>query len=224
MTTTLSPMPPRPESPPRALIDRRVLNLPNLITVSRLLLAVVLFVLIDVDGWWRTAAGLFVIAAFTDFLDGYLARKYGQVTVLGRILDPFVDKIIICGAFIFLQGKTDDGLFSGVTGWMTFIIVAREMFITSLRAVLEQYGKDFSAQWSGKLKMIVQCLAVPVCLLSLSRPFLEGIAPLLSGEEFARLRDGLLWVTVGITLYSGVEYVLRAVRLWNAAPPASPEG
>jgi CDP-diacylglycerol--glycerol-3-phosphate 3-phosphatidyltransferase len=203
-------------SAPPPIADRRSLNLPNLITVSRFVLSLVLFVLIDLDGWWRTAAVVFVVAAFTDFLDGYLARKYGQVTVLGRILDPFVDKIIICGSFIFLQGKTAEGLDSGVTDWMTFVIVAREMFITGLRAVLEQHGRDFSAKWSGKIKMIVQCATVPLCLLTLSRVFLADVEPYASQTQITQVRDVLLWATVAITVYSGVEYVVRAVRMWDA--------
>ena len=215
MSTLLTPPPPTQPSGPPQLFDRKSLNLPNLITVSRFVLAMILFVLIDMDGWWRTAAGLFVLAAFTDFLDGYLARKYGQITVLGRILDPFVDKLIICGAFIFLQGKTSGELTSGVTGWMTFVIVAREMFITSLRAVLEQYGRDFSAKWSGKLKMFLQCVAVPLCLLSLSELFLADLSVVISRSVFFTLRDAALWLTVGITVYSGVEYVVRAVQVWN---------
>ncbi|MCA9055098.1 MAG: CDP-diacylglycerol--glycerol-3-phosphate 3-phosphatidyltransferase [Planctomycetaceae bacterium] len=215
MPTLLTPPPPTQSSGPPQLFDRKALNLPNLITVSRFVLAMILFFLIDVDGWWRTAAGLFVLAAFTDFLDGYLARKYGQITVLGRILDPFVDKLIICGSFIFLQGKTSGDLTSGVTGWMTFVIVAREMFITSLRAVLEQYGRDFSAKWSGKLKMFLQCVAVPLCLLSLSELFLADLPAMISRSAFLAIRDAALWLTVGITVYSGVEYVVRAVRVWS---------
>ena len=218
MTTLLTPPEPTQESGPPPIFDRRALNLPNLITVSRFVLAIILFILIDLDGWWRTAAALFVVAAFTDFLDGYLARKYGQITVLGRILDPFVDKLIICGSFIFLQGKSSGGLESGVTAWMTFVIVAREMFITSLRAVLEQYGRDFSAKWSGKLKMLLQCLTVPVCLLSLSQLFLDWAAGFDAAGQFLRLRDVMLWLTVGITVYSGLEYVARAMQLWKAAP------
>jgi CDP-diacylglycerol--glycerol-3-phosphate 3-phosphatidyltransferase len=214
--TTLPP--PRMDERPPELLDRRSLNLPNCITVSRFVLALVLFVLIDVEGWWQTSSALFVVAAFTDFLDGYLARRYGQVTVLGRILDPFVDKIIVCGAFIFLQGKTSGGLSSGVTGWITFIIVAREMFITSLRAVLEQHGKDFSAKWSGKIKMALQCAAVPMCLLSLSEPFLARLEPAMSRGAFFHLRDAVLWIAVAATVYSGLEYVVRAARLWREPP------
>ena len=194
---------------PAARLDRESLNLPNLITISRFVLSIVLFVLIDLDGWWRTAAGVFIVAALTDYLDGYLARKYGQVTVLGRILDPFVDKIIICGAFIFLQ-KWDD---SGISAWMTFIIIARELLITSLRAFLEQQGKDFSAKWSGKIKMVVQCVAVPLCLLSLSAPFLASLPEWYDANRFRLLRDVSIWATVGITVYSGVEYTWRAFRM-----------
>jgi len=86
------------------LLGPEIWNLPNTITVSRLVLSLMLFVMIYLEGWWKTSALLFIIAAATDFLDGYFARKYNQVTTLGRILDPFVDKIIICGAFIFLLG------------------------------------------------------------------------------------------------------------------------
>jgi CDP-diacylglycerol--glycerol-3-phosphate 3-phosphatidyltransferase len=194
------------EAPP---FDRRSLNVPNLITLSRLVLAIVLFVLIDVGGWWRTATWVFVVAALTDYIDGWLARRSGQITTLGRILDPFVDKIIICGAFIFLLAKPA----SGVTGWITFVIVAREMFITSLRSFLEQRGQDFSAKWSGKIKMVLQCLAVPMCLLSLSPEFLGSLPEYLRDGGFVRLRDVVLWATVAVTVYSGVEYTWRAFRM-----------
>jgi CDP-diacylglycerol--glycerol-3-phosphate 3-phosphatidyltransferase len=192
-----------------ARLDRQSLNLPNLITVSRFVLSIILFVLIDMNGWWRAAAVVFIVAALTDYLDGYLARKYGQVTVLGRILDPFVDKIIICGAFIFLQ-KWEN---SGVNAWMSFIIIARELLITSLRAFLEQRGKDFSAKWSGKIKMIVQCVAVPLCLLSLSEPFVASLPDWFGVDRFRMLRDMTVWATVGITVYSGIEYTWRAFRM-----------
>lgn len=196
-----------------APFGRQALNAPNIITLSRLVLSVVLFVLIDVGGWWCTATAVFIIAASTDFLDGYIARKYGLVTVLGRIMDPFVDKIIICGAFIFLQ-KWPAG---GVTAWITFVILAREMFITSLRTFLEQRGQDFSAKWSGKLKMILQCVAVPACLLSLSPEFEAWLDPMMSASAFDRFRDICLWGAVVITVYSGVEYTWRATRMLATA-------
>lgn len=181
------------------------LNLPNLITVSRLVLAIVLFAMISYEGLWISAAVVFLVAAATDALDGYLARRYGQVTVLGRILDPFVDKIIICGAFIFLLAKrgVPD---SGVTAWMVVIVVGREMFVTSLRAFLEQQGRDFSATFSGKLKMVVQCVAVTAALLSLSEHFRDVSA-------FRVFRDVTLWAAVAVTLYSGLVYVVRAASM-----------
>lgn len=190
-------------------LNRDALNLPNMITISRFLLAIVLFTLIYIQGFWRSAAVLFIVAAWTDFLDGYIARKYGMVTVLGRILDPFVDKIIVGGAFIFLSEKTVtlDGvtLHSGVNAWMAIIVIGREMFVTTLRSFMEQHGKDFSASWSGKIKMALQCVAVPAALLSLHAPY--------ATEQFLLVRDVLLWIAVGVTVYSGIVYVVRAGRI-----------
>ena len=212
-SANMPPAPPTLDSPGTseapASLGRQSLNAPNIITLSRLGLAIVLFLLIDINVWWRAATAVFVVAATTDFLDGYIARKYGLVTVLGRILDPFVDKIIICGAFVFLQKWPD----SGVTAWITFIILAREMFITSLRTFLEQRGQDFSAKWSGKLKMILQCIAVPACLLSLSPEFIAWLDPYLSKDGFVALRNACLLAAVFVTVYSGIEYSWRAVRL-----------
>lgn len=189
----------RPQS---EAIDRRSLNLPNLITVSRLVLSGVLFALISIGGWWVTATIVFSIAAATDAIDGYLARKYGQVTVLGRILDPFVDKIIICGSFVFLVERGSE---SGVNAWMALAILGREMFVTGLRSFLEQAGRDFSAVWSGKIKMALQCIAVAVTLVSLDAR--ARIA------ELIYARNILLWLTVGITIYTGIEYAWRGFRM-----------
>lgn len=187
-----------------AAIHRDALNLPNLITLSRLVLAVILFALIYAEGWWLTSAVLFVVAASTDALDGYIARRYGLITVLGRILDPFVDKIIVCGAFVFLL---EQKLNSGVNGWMVVIVIGREMFVSSLRGFLEQQGQDFSANWVGKSKMILQSVAVTASLLSLSPDVLTTM------PSFLLLRDVLLWTAVGVTAYSGWVYAARAVRL-----------
>jgi CDP-diacylglycerol--glycerol-3-phosphate 3-phosphatidyltransferase len=191
---------------PRPMLDRRSLNVPNLITVMRLALALVLFMMIGFGGSGSglPAAVVFLIAASTDALDGYIARRYGLVTTLGRILDPFADKIIICGAFIFLLEKSPQ---SGVTAWMVMIVVGREMFITVLRSFLEQQGQDFSAKWSGKIKMVLQCAAVTASLLSLS----AAPDPALVGA-----RDVLLWLAVAATIYSGLAYIIRAVKLTSA--------
>jgi CDP-diacylglycerol---glycerol-3-phosphate 3-phosphatidyltransferase len=184
-------------------IDAKALNLPNCITVSRLVLAFVLFGMISYDGLWLASTVVFIVAAATDAVDGYIARRYGTVTTLGRILDPFVDKMIICGAFIFLLPIKG----SGVGPWMTLVIIGREMFITGLRAILEQQGKDFSATMSGKIKMVTQCFAVGACLLSLSEAVKSSM------PWFASLRDVLLWLAVLFTFGSGVLYVRRAAQL-----------
>lgn len=104
----------------------RVFNVPNQLTASRLVLAIVLFVLIAFE-LYQAGMVVFILAAGTDWLDGYWARKYGQVTTLGRILDPFVDKIIICGTFIFLVKLP----LSGIEAWMAVVVVGRELLVTA---------------------------------------------------------------------------------------------
>ena len=189
-------------APPFPRIDRKSLNVPNCITLARLVLAVVLFAMISLGSSWIAATVMFVVASATDALDGFIARRYGLVTTLGRILDPFADKIIICGAFLFLVAKQG----SGINAWMALIVFGREMFITSLRAFLEQHGRDFSAVWSGKLKMILQCAAVTASLLSMDTRFASWTA-------FLTGRDIVLWAMVAVTVYSGVEYSYRAFKM-----------
>jgi len=211
MTEETNPdhVPPAPIS-----LGKESLNLPNLITFSRLILAIFLFALIDNGQWMLTSTFLFVFAASTDFLDGWLARRYGQVTTLGRIMDPFVDKIIVGGAFLFLLVPGGDRS-SGVTAWMVIIVIGREMFISSLRGFLEQQGRDFSASMIGKLKMVVQCAAVTAALLSLS--------PDLNWDWLPQVRDALLWLAVGITIWSGLVYIVRAIRMLNDAKSDEPK-
>ena len=191
-----------------AVLGRHALNLPNLITGTRLLLAVALFALIALSNQWIAAAALFIFAASTDALDGYIARRNKQITVLGRILDPFVDKVIVCGTFVFLlehQTQPD----SGVRAWMVIIIIGREMFVSSLRGILEKEGKDFSASMIGKLKMVLQYVAVSVSLLSMAPALQFSWAPL--------FRDLTLYVAVATTLYSGAIYVTRGFALLRDA-------
>jgi CDP-diacylglycerol--glycerol-3-phosphate 3-phosphatidyltransferase len=192
-------------------VKASALNPPNIITLSRLLLAVFLFWLIDGGSHWLAACLVFLVAAATDALDGYVARRYGMVTKIGRILDPFVDKVIIGGAFMFLAVQQD----SGVNAWMVIIVIGREMFVTSLRSVLEQEGKDFSAIMSGKIKMVVQCAAVAGSLLYLE--YARGTEIVENLQAIARnVRDVLLWTSVAVTLYSGYEYVVRAARMFRS--------
>ena len=187
-----------------------IFNLPNQLTSLRLLLAMVLFGFI---AWEYFLVGfvLFVIAASTDWLDGYYARKYGQVTTLGRILDPFADKVIICGAFVFLLVSPEmlKMPWYGLRAWMVVVIVGRELLVTALRSFMEERGSDFSAKMSGKLKMLLQCFAAGACILYLAYPSYGKPVPV----WLVWTTIGLVWTAVLSTVYSGVVYVMAAVEL-----------
>jgi CDP-diacylglycerol--glycerol-3-phosphate 3-phosphatidyltransferase len=190
------------------LIDfRKAFNVPNQLTSIRLVLAVVLFWLIGYE-YYLPAMYVFIVAAGTDWVDGFYARRYNQVTTLGRILDPFADKIIICGTFIFLAARPAE---SRVTSAMAVIVVGRELLVTVLRSFLEQHGSDFSAKMSGKLKMVLQCLACAVSLFALS--YLRGPAPATLPAWVPTTLLIAVWSAVVLTVFSGVVYVFAAIKL-----------
>jgi CDP-diacylglycerol---glycerol-3-phosphate 3-phosphatidyltransferase len=185
------------------------LNVPNQLTTSRLVLSIVVFVLIPLH-CYVAAIVVFIVAASTDWVDGYWARRYGQVTKLGRVFDPFVDKIIICGAFILLAAEPE----SGIGAWMAVVVVGREMLVTTLRSFIEQSGGDFSAKMAGKLKMVLQCVAVVVSLLALAY---LGAHPL-ELQPPTWLAAVLLisvWLAMISTIYSGVGYVFVAAKYFR---------
>jgi CDP-diacylglycerol--glycerol-3-phosphate 3-phosphatidyltransferase len=196
MSTTATP----PKQPP-------VFNLPNQLTAARLGLGIVLFVLIDYQ-LWLWCAGVFALAAFTDWLDGYVARLQGLVSTLGRNLDPLVDKVVICGAYIFLLNKD-----AGLTPWMIVIVVSRELIITGLRSFLENLGANFGAEWLGKIKMVLQCAALFAIFLAL-----KVIKDLPELDPFLRIvcfwaRDILVWAMLIATALSGLQYLWKAFAL-----------
>ena len=179
-----------------------IYNVPNQLTVARLGLAVVVFVLIPL-GWFTAALVIFVIAATTDWVDGFWARRFGQVTQLGRILDPFADKVIICGTFIFLAAEPD----SGIAAWVAVTVMVRELLVTALRSFFEEKGVDFSAGWFGKLKMVFQCVVVVSSLLAL-RYAAESVP-----EWILWTREFSVYLAVITTIYSGLQYVVRAAAM-----------
>ena len=181
--------------------EGRVLNIPNQITAVRLALAIVLFVLIPLD-YFFAAMFVFLAAAGTDWVDGYWARKYDQVTQLGRIFDPFVDKILICGTFIYLAAEPR----SGIAAWMAVLIVGRELLVKVLRSFLETRGADFSAKMPGKLKMVLQCAAAAASLLALST---TGVVP----SWLATALAVSVWGAIALTVYSGIIYIIVAAKL-----------
>ena len=189
---------------------QQIFNVPNQITMLRLVLSIVVFVLVPLE-LYIPALIIFSIAAGTDWVDGYYARKYDQVTQLGRILDPFCDKIIICGSYILLSVQMRDiqaeslGLSVQIAGWMAVVVVGRELLVTALRGFIEQHGGDFSAKFSGKLKMVFQCAAVIGSLAVLSNPT----------ESSDALRVTtliLIWLSVLSTIYTGIIYIQAAIK------------
>ncbi|MEZ6095399.1 MAG: CDP-diacylglycerol--glycerol-3-phosphate 3-phosphatidyltransferase [Pirellulaceae bacterium] len=194
-------------------VGNEIFNVPNQISMVRLGLSVLLFVAMPFQWYWA-ALVLFLVAAGTDWVDGWWARKYNQVTQLGRILDPFCDKILICGAFILLAVAmgTQDRLpwYATVTGPMAVIVVGREMLVTALRGFIEQSGGDFSAKMAGKLKMVFQCVAVAAGLIALA----------ILKEPDATVPNWLLyvliffvWLSVLSTIQSGIGYIVAASKM-----------
>lgn len=173
-------------------------NVPNTLSSLRLGLAIAVCILVEL-GWYIPALTCFVVAASTDFIDGWYARKYDQITKLGRILDPFVDKAIIGGAMIALVGVPA----SGVAPWMATVVVFRELLVTSLRGMVEGSGGDFSAKQMGKWKMVLQCAAIIIVLLCL----IQG-AP---NNLWLWTRFIAIWGAIVLTILSGIEYVMIVV-------------
>jgi CDP-diacylglycerol--glycerol-3-phosphate 3-phosphatidyltransferase len=186
-------------------------NLPNQLTAARLVLAVALFVFIAV-GMWLWCLVVFAAAAVTDWLDGYLARKQGLTSAFGRNFDPLVDKVLVCGAYIFLlpYGLAEAWLLP----WMVTVIVARELVITGLRSFLENQGATFGADWLGKLKMGLQCAALFGIFAFLQLQH-SGAAEAVVGLV-ATVRDGLVYSMLAATALSGLQYLWRAALLLKA--------
>jgi len=189
-------------------------NTPNIITLSRFALSIVVFVLMSIKSF-DLAFWVFVIAASTDWVDGYVARRTGQVTQLGRILDPFCDKIIICGAYILvaIQTETSPGQhWLLITGWMAVVVVGRELLVTMLRGYIEQHGGDFSANMPGKLKMVFQCIAVGGCLLVFDIQNLDKETETVS-VVISWITGFGVWMALGSTIYSGIIYIFAATKM-----------
>jgi CDP-diacylglycerol--glycerol-3-phosphate 3-phosphatidyltransferase len=186
-------------------------NLANLLTFSRFGMAVLLCVLIAYEQWLGCLL-LFILAAITDWLDGYLARKWKMGTALGRSLDPLADKVLNCAAFIFLLPLGDKEHW--LEPWMVTAIVLRELIIASLRGFMEAGGAKFGADWFGKLKTVLQFAAL---LVIFSMLWLRAVQP-----GTAAIPDwvclGLVYATVIATVLSGLQYIWRAIVLVRTAP------
>jgi CDP-diacylglycerol--glycerol-3-phosphate 3-phosphatidyltransferase len=190
----------------------RVWTVPNMLSALRLLLAFILFAAIERSAW-PAALGLFLVAASTDWVDGWWARRFGQVSRLGRIFDPLVDKVIVCGAFVLLADRAG----SAILPWMALVVVVRELVVTAVRAEMERAGRDFSAALSGKLKMLLQCAAIALELAARA-----GVAPDPDGIGLTSLAACCAWAAVLATVWSGLEYLIAARGVLGAGAARRP--
>ncbi|WP_127596654.1 CDP-diacylglycerol--glycerol-3-phosphate 3-phosphatidyltransferase [Paenibacillus lautus] len=190
------------------------MNLANKITIARILL-IPLFILFFAEyPLWLTensgffgfihvygiyiALGVFLLASATDKLDGYIARKYNQITNLGKLLDPLADKLLISVALIMM---VQSGM---VATWIAVAIIAREFVITGLRMVASEQGIALSADSLGKWKMVLQVIAIAAVLLD-NYPF--QLITMIQVDEF------LMLAAVALTIYSGIHYLLNNYKL-----------
>ncbi len=203
--------------------DASIYSVPNILTIMRIVLATAMFMILPLE-FFKTALVLFIVAALTDYADGWWARKFNLVTKVGRILDPFADKMLVCGSFIYLLSFPKlcevtlpwTGSFNwGIAPWMVVVIVLREMLVTMLRALVEGSGGDFSAKWIGKWKTGIQCIAVPACLVYLI--CLNGEKGTVPGWIVAVMILSI-WVSVLLTVWSGLKYIKAAIRFSKTQP------
>lgn len=195
-------------------LQQDIFNVPNKISAARLLLSFVFFALLPLQLYWA-ALVVFVIAAGTDWVDGWYARKYDLVTKLGRVLDPFCDKILICGAYILIAVEMDADFpwYAKIAGWMAVVVVGRELLVTVLRSMIEGAGGDFSAKWAGKLKMGFQCVAVGACLVALAIKHAQTNSENGSVPVWLNIvLIGSIWLSIYSTLQSGWGYCVAAAK------------
>jgi CDP-diacylglycerol--glycerol-3-phosphate 3-phosphatidyltransferase len=214
-------------------------HVPNALTFSRLVMAVVMFAFMAAyeaaPDWGPAAADgapgvsrgamlldlalvTFLLAGVTDVLDGYFARRFSATSALGRISDPFIDKVLVCGAFAYFAGASFvvyDGQhavnISGVATWMAVVIFAREILVTGIRGYSERQGKAFATTVFGKSKMALQSASIAWILFFVAHGRDWG--------AWARvLTDVLVWTTVAVTVLTAFVYVNRTRRLLAAGP------
>lgn len=171
------------------------MNTPNKLTLLRILLIPVFVAVyyINFDGWFYWAAAIFIIASITDFVDGYLARKNEQVTDFGKFIDPIADKLLVMSALLILMewGKAP--------AWLVMILLAREFIISGFRLVAAGKGSVIAAGAAGKIKTVVQIVAVSVMLFD--DPILKW-----TGIPLGMI---LLYISTALSIWSCMEYIIK---------------
>lgn len=180
--------------------DFRFKNLPNQLTIGRVF-AIPLFIVLLMMGFRVAATIVFILAAFTDMLDGKIARKYNLVTNFGKLMDPLADKLLTMSAFICMVGLGD------IPAWMVIVILGREFIITGMRQVAAAEGIVIAAGWSGKIKTVCQMIAIPLLMLN-NWPFslLPFPCPM---DQIA------LWAALIMTIWSGAEYIIKNKQVFS---------
>jgi CDP-diacylglycerol--glycerol-3-phosphate 3-phosphatidyltransferase len=196
----------------------RCVNLPNAITISRLILTAIFVVAVGfpTTAGFAVALVTFSVAAATDWLDGYLARKLGLVTPLGKLLDPLADKILVCAAFVYFSAQPPEAYHAPV--WVTCVIIAREFLVTGLRQIAVEAGQVLAADKLGKWKTTFQltyCIAGLVWLTFSSMENPGALGGLLRDltKPWGVLMHISLWSAVALTLISGANYVWSSRKL-----------
>jgi CDP-diacylglycerol---glycerol-3-phosphate 3-phosphatidyltransferase len=188
-----------------------ILNLPNILTMARIaaipLMAALLMSPSQTAGFWASA--VFAVASITDWLDGYLARRMGIVTVFGKFLDPIADKLIVMAALIMILP------FGRVPAWMVLVILGREIIITGLRGIASSEGIVISASDLGKFKTIFQIVAIIALLLHNNYNWFFGIQHPLLQVNMHNIGMFFLWIATLLTVWSGVDYLARFVKVFT---------
>ncbi len=189
------------------------MNLPNKLTLLRVILVPVFMVFYLCDfglGHWRflISAVIYIVAAFTDFLDGKIARKYGLVTNLGKFLDPVADKVMVMASLLCLCYGNADSLYGILLTFATAIVILRELAVTSMRLVAASAdGSVIAAAMLGKIKTTIQMLFVSIAILE---PFLTNI---ISADVFSFVLRAVLYVLLAamviMTVWSGMDYLVK---------------
>ena len=184
--------------------------LPNLLSLSRILLVPLLVVVLltKFDGKEFVGLGVFLLASVTDLLDGFIARRFRLETRLGKLLDPAADKILTAAAFISLV-ELNPGV---VPAWMVVVIISRELAVSGLRSFIAADQVVISASAAGKVKTVLQVIAISLVIIYNQL------------GEFSHLAPISLWLAVLVTIYSGAEYFVRYARMimGQAEAPAEP--
>lgn len=189
--------------------QNQIMNLPNILTMMRIatipLLAVLLMSPSRSAGFW--AAAVFAIASITDWLDGYLARRMGIVTVFGKFLDPIADKLIVMAVLIMILP------FDRVPAWMVLVILGREIIITGLRGIASTEGIVIQASDLGKFKTIFQLVALIGLTLHYNYSWFFGIPHPLLTVDMHNVGMFFLWIATILTIWSGVDYLIRFIKV-----------